>query len=623
MSKPLTLYFDIETNAIEDFTLLTDLEVIHCISIYEPQSEKIVTYSGTSIEEGLRQLDRATTIVGHNVINFDIPAIQKLYPWRPKARILDTLVSCRAVDSDIALLDAVREDFPSELMGSHSLKAWGHRLGMEKIEFGEESFDKFSKDMQLYCENDTILTAAVGQYLRQENPATKMLNIEHNFARLMRAQEFRGFAFDEDKARELVRVLTTRRAELTDDLQKMFPPVVEEMKTPLGWKLEIEWEKGIEVIVADTQKQIKEALKVRNLKQVLVKNAVRLENKTKQIPFNPSSRDQIADRLKELGWKPKVFTPNGKPKIDESVLEAIDHPSARKLNEYLMVSKRLSMLDEGDNSWLNCVRNGRIHGRVNSGGTVTGRCTHSFPNVAQVPAVRAPYGKECRELFRAGDGYKLVGCDASGLELRMLAHYLAIYDGGNYAKELLTGDIHSHNQKKAGLETRDQAKTFIYAFLYGAGPVRIGDIVGGTARDGKMLQKRFLASLPALARLKSEVEDRVRKHGRLRGIDGRVLPIRSEHSALNTLLQSAGAVVMKQSLIMLHNQLAGNAWEIGKHYAFVANIHDEFQAEVVEDRAERYGELAIRAIRWAGKHLKMRCPLDGEYKIGYTWADTH
>lgn len=620
-----TLYFDIETNAIEDFTLLSDLEVIHCISIYEPRRKKILTYSGKSIQTGLDQLDQADTIVGHNVINFDIPAIQKLYPWRPKARILDTLVSCRAVDSDIALLDAVRDDFPTELWGSHSLKAWGKRLGIDKLEFGQEegAFDEFNEEMKVYCENDTILTAGIGEYLRESEPSTQMLNIEHSFARLMRAQEFRGFAFDSDKARDLVRLLTTRRAELTDDLQKMFPPVYEEMKTPKGWSLEVEWEKGIEIIIADTKEKLKESLKVRNLKQALVKNAVKLENKTKEIPFNPGSRLQISERLKELGWKPTIFTANGQPKIDEAILAGIDHPSAQKLNEYLMVTKRLGMLDEGENSWLNCVRNGRIHGRVNTGGAVTGRCTHSFPNVAQVPAVRAEYGKECRELFKAGDGYVLVGCDASGLELRMLAHYLAIYDGGNYAKELLTGDIHTLNQKSAGLETRDQAKTFIYAFLYGAGPARIGSIVGGTARDGARLQKRFLASLPALQRLKDDVETKVRKHGRLYGIDGRVLPIRSEHSALNTLLQSAGAVVMKQALILLHNQLAGNGWEIGNHYAFVANIHDEFQAEVVPERAERYGDVAVKSIWRAGKHLKLRCPLDGEYKIGYNWAETH
>ena len=623
MIKPLKLYFDIETNGIEDFALLSDLKEVHCLSIYQLESDKIITYHGDSLIRGINELNRADVIVGHNIINFDIPALKKLYPkeFNPKGKVFDTLVLCRVIAPDIAPDDRARDNFPVELIGSHSLKAWGERLNFPKLDYGQQegAFDSYNEDMKLYCEADTILTGRLAQELREADPDGRMVHIENDFARLMREQEFRGFAFDEAKAEKLTMELTSKRAELTDDLQKMFPPVVEEMKTPRGWKLEIDGEE----IIAETKGGITDELRKRNMKLALAKQAIKLGPKSKEIPFNPGSRDQIADRLKELGWEPKLFTPNGKPKIDESVLKSIDHPSAEKLNEYLMVTKRLGMLIDGDNSWLNSVIHGRIHGRVNTGGTVTGRCTHSSPNIAQVPAVSAPYGKECRELFKAGDGYKLVGCDASGLELRMLAHYLANFDGGEYAKVLLEGDIHSHNQQKAGLETRNQAKTFIYAFLYGAGPALIGDVVGGTAREGAMLQKRFLQSLPALAKLKEQVDMRVIKYGRLPGLDGRSLRIRSEHSALNTLLQSAGAVVMKKALILLDNHLRNDGWIKNKHYAFVANIHDEFQAEVLPDYAERFGALAVRSIVKAGEDLGMRCPLDGEYKIGNNWAETH
>ena len=621
--KPIKLYFDIETNGIEDFALLSDLKQIHCLSIYQLESDKIITYHDESLIRGINELNRADVIVGHNIINFDIPALKKLFPreFHPKGQIVDTLVLSRVLAPDLASEDRARDNFPEELVGSHSLKAWGERLNFPKLDYGQQegAFDSYNDDMKIYCEADTVLTGRLAQKLREFMPDRKMVDLENDFARLMRDQEFRGFAFDEAKAEELTRELTTKRAELTDELQKMFPPVVEEMKTPKGWKLEVDGDE----IIAETKGGITDELRKRKMKLALAKQAIKLDPKSREIPFNPGSRDQIADRLKELGWEPKLFTPNGKPKIDESVLKSIEHLSAQKLNEYLMVTKRLGMLIDGDNSWLNSVINGRIHGRVNTGGTVTGRCTHSCPNVAQVPAVSAPYGKECRELFKAGNGYKLVGCDASGLELRMLAHYLAKFDGGEYARVLLEGDIHSHNQQKAGLETRNQAKTFIYAFLYGAGPALIGDIVGGTAREGAMLQKRFLQSLPALARFKALVDAQVTKYGLLPGLDGRSLHIRSEHKALNALLQSAGAVVMKKALILLDRHLRIEGWVKNKDYAFVANIHDEFQAEVVPDRAERFGHLAVLAIRKAGEDLDMRCPLDGEFKIGDNWAETH
>ena len=622
MNKHATLYFDIETNGLEDFTLLEDLKVVHCLSIFDPVKDQMLTFDGDGIPSGLEMLNRAETIVGHNVLGFDIPALQKLYTWTPTCRILDTMVTCRAVHSDVRASDMKRDDFPKELWGSHSLKAWGKRLGgMFKLDFGdaEGAFDVYNEEMRKYCERDVLVTSAIGAYLKKKNPDVRMLNIEHGFARLMRSQEMVGFSFDEDKADKLIMELTTRRAELKDELQKTFTPVVEEMKTASGWQVEVE---GIEY-TAETKTKLKHMLKTDGKVQALANTATRLSNKTKSIPFNPGSRDQIAERLKALGWTPKHFTPDGKPKIDEAVLKGVKHPSAQLLLHYLMVTKRLGMLAEGDNAWIKCVRNGRIHGRVNANGAVTGRCTHSYPNIAQVPAVRAPYGKQCRELFKAGVGYELVGCDASGLELRMLAHYLAGFDGGMYGKHLLEADIHTINQKAAGLETRDQAKTFIYAFLYGAGDGKIGEIVGGNARDGKQLKARFLASLPALNRLKMAVEEKVRVSGHLKGLDGRTLPIRSDHAALNTLLQSAGAVVMKQALLLLHARLTNMNWAVGREYAFVANVHDEFQAEVLPKFSDIYGELAVSSIRAAGESLKLKCPLDGEYKVGKNWAETH
>jgi DNA polymerase I-like protein with 3'-5' exonuclease and polymerase domains len=341
--------------------------------------------------------------------------------------------------------------------------------------------------------------------------------------------------------------------------------------------------------------------------------------------FNLGSRQQIAKYLQHFGWKPKSFTEKGNPIVDEKVLKSVKIPEAQLIVDYLTLTKRIAMVK----SWVEAVdeRTGRVHGKVNPCGAVTGRMTHSKPNCAQVPATKhgkdgkvlwgfeGGYGADCRNLWTVPEGYKLVGCDASGLELRMLAHYM---NDEAYTNEILNGDIHSANQKSAGLQTRDQAKTFIYAFLYGAGDSKIGEVAGGGAKRGRILKKNFLDNTPALKHLRSKVTDSSKK-GWVTGLDGRKLHIRSEHSALNTLLQSAGAVVMKKALVLLDQY----AKQYNIDYKFVLNVHDEFQCEVRDDQADFFGGLAVGAIIKAGKSFNLNCPLDGEYKVGETWQQTH
>jgi len=324
--------------------------------------------------------------------------------------------------------------------------------------------------------------------------------------------------------------------------------------------------------------------------------------------FNVGSRPQIAERLSAKGAVWKDTTPSGKPKVDETTLKQNEHvPEAMLVLEYLTLQKRYAMLK----SWLDAVQDdGRIHGYVNTCGAVTGRMTHSSPNMAQIPS-----DSLYRQCFVVPEGSKLVGIDASGLELRMLAHYM---NDEEYTDLILNGDIHTYNQEAAGLETRAQAKTFIYAFLYGAGDAKIGSIVGGSSRKGAQLKQSFLDSLPALLKLINKV-GRQGLGGSLPGLDGRRVLIRSEHAALNTLLQSAGAIVMKQALVIATQKLATYRYP----YKLVAQVHDEFQVEVPEEYAQRVGAVFRNAIREAGRTLELRCPLDGEYKIGNNWSETH
>jgi len=329
--------------------------------------------------------------------------------------------------------------------------------------------------------------------------------------------------------------------------------------------------------------------------------------------FNLGSRQQIGAYLKDFGWKPNRFTTTGQAIVDEGTLKQIQHiPQAQLIAEFLLLQKRAAQVE----SWIDAAaKDNRVHGSVLSTGAITGRMAHRSPNMAQVPAVYSPFGKECRSCWIVPEGYKLVGVDASQLELRMLAHYMADEE---YINEIINGDIHTVNQNLAGLKSRDQAKTFIYALIYGAGDEKIGSVVGGNREEGRRLRERFLSGNPPFKALKSRVE-RAATKGFLKGLDGRKIFLRHKHAALNTLLQGGGAILMKQGLVLLDELLKLNTI----NYKFVANIHDEWQIEVKESQAEFAGELAVNSLIKAGEHLNLRCPMDGEYKVGGNWSETH
>jgi DNA polymerase I-like protein with 3'-5' exonuclease and polymerase domains len=329
--------------------------------------------------------------------------------------------------------------------------------------------------------------------------------------------------------------------------------------------------------------------------------------------FNLGSRQQIGTYLKDFGWKPKRFTPTGQPIVDEGTLKKITHiHEAKLIAEFLLVQKRGAQVE----SWIDaCKDDGRVHGSVISTGAITGRMAHRSPNMAQVPASYSPYGKECRSCWTVPKGYKLVGIDASQLELRLLAHYMADEE---YINEIINGDIHTTNQNLAGLKSRDEAKTFIYALIYGAGDEKIGSVVNGSRAEGKRLRERFLNSNTAFGNLKNRV-DRASEKKYLKGLDGRKIFLRHKHAALNTLLQGGGAIAMKKAMCFLQELINLN----GIDAKFVANIHDEWQIEVKESQADFVGGLGVASIERAGKHYNMRCPLTGEYKIGDSWYETH
>ena len=556
---------------------------IHCIAIDG------TVY--TDIDRDAEILGTASVIVGHNIIGYDIPAIQKFYPYFNPSNVVDTLVLSRLIFPDMLDRDMIRKDYPRKLVGRHSLEAWGHRLGLHKGDY-DGGWEVCSQEMLDYCLQDVAVTSKLYEKLLAEDFSKESILLEHQVAQIIKEQQTLGFAFDTRKAQQLSATLADRREQIKRLLAVVF--LDWEIRTPFIPKVNNKtrgYVKGVEI------------------------------DKVKVITFNPGSRDHVANRLQVLkGWKPKAFTPDGKPKIDEAVLSKLDYPEAKLLSEYYMVQKRIGQISEGNQAWLKHEVNGRIHGAVNTNGAVTGRATHFNPNIAQCPAIGVPYGEDCRSLFITTKGRVLVGIDLSGLELRCLAHYMHPFDEGAYAKEVIEGDIHVVNQKAAGLATRAEAKTFIYALIYGAGALKMGQIVGAGVKAGSAIRQKFLDATPALGTLMKNVQ-RASSRGFVFGIDGRKIKIRHQHSSLNALLQNCGAVLCKQFIVEFDKLLLDK--DLKSKASQVAWIHDEIQVECDPEIADDIGKLALEAIDKAGKYFKFRLPLTGEYNVGSNWAETH
>lgn len=659
-----TLLFDIETNA-GDFRDLSGFDRVHCMSyIVDGHKENVKRVVGTDkVYDLWRKLVAYTkrnevTLIGHNIVSFDLPVLYEVFrqykdkeflqdfralfllPRRDnRVTILDTVLMAKLAYPD---LYATSEKNPAfrclspKNWASHSLKNWGRRLGVHKGSFHETTdWENYTEEMGDYCDLDTVVTHELLHYL-PTSPFTRWVLSgegrdvtlrETRFAQLIRQQELHGVSFDEDGARRLQAAIQKEIEGIEKELSVVFPPEVVETKTPEYWEL-TNLPTG-ETIRAETKGACQAIRKTRGWRPKDTRFC-RGPNRTKSLPFNPGSRQQIVTRLKEIyGWEPEEFTepsdryPEGQPKVDGEVLEALPYKEAQVLARYLDLKKIYGYLVGTDNSWCSNVLRGRIHGKVNTLGANTSRCTHSAPNLAQVPSSRKPYGHECRSLFRASPGYVFIGWDASGLELRCLAGYLANYDGGRYAKMVTEGDIHTENQQAAGLPTRDNAKTFIYGYLYGAGAAKIGQIVGGTARDGQLLKDRFAKKTLGLDRLQEAIKNALSTRGYLLGLDRRRMYPRSEHSALNLVLQGCGAIVMKEALIQQYFYLEDHGVTLGKDYHLLLNVHDEVQCEALPGSVDVVLASGPEAIRRAGQVLKLKCPLDGEAKEGETWADTH
>lgn len=588
----MRLVFDIETDGFLD-TLTT----IHCIAVRDLDNiGRTWAFGPDKIGEGIKLLSEAEMLVAHNGLTFDIPAIQKLHPdfSTHGITVMDTLVLSRLIRANLKDDDFndrwKRPDMPVKLFGSHGLEAWGHRLGYHKGDFAKQTdWSTYSEDMLNYCLQDTLVTHRLWTELSPEKWSQKSIEFEHKIAEICHRVGNVGWTFDGEKAGELYARLSLERTTIEDELQELFP----------AWTIE-------ETFIP----------KVNNKKLGYVAGEPFI--KKREVIFNPNSRKHIQYCLQQkYGWKPTEFTASGDAKIDETVLSRLPWPEAQKLARSFMLQKRIGQLAEGNAAWLRLVdKDGKLRHVINPQGTVTGRMSSFSPNLQQVPAARAAFGPECRELFTVPRGYQLVGADLSGIELRVLAHFLR--DGGAYAKELLEGDIHTANMKAAGLSSRDQAKTMIYALCYGAGDQRLGEIVGAGPKEGRALRDKFFAANPAFPKLIRDVKHAVQHRGHLVGLDGRKLHVRG-HAALNVLLQSAAALIAKKWLELVDRKIRSEGLEA----QIVAVVHDEIQIQVKGDADHVGRDIACRMAEEAGRLFNIRVPIEAEYSVGRTWRDTH
>lgn len=614
----MKLIFDIESN-----NYLEHMDRIHCIVAQDYDTGRVYQFRPNEMKEALEFLASAKMIIGHNIISFDIPAIKKIYPdWEYHGKVFDTLIAARFAYPDIKEQDfakyrsimnvpnGMRTDLQKlkmKTIGQHSLEAYGIRMGEHKGTFGKEvGFEEYSEDMMKYCVQDVNVNTKLYDKLIHKGLDLDVLDIEFEAHTICDAQKTFGFKFDREGALELHKTLEKRYEELQDDV-----------KSKLGGIFII----PLEVKVPKRNVSYKEVLRGSykagcQYTKILIKE------------FNPTSRHDVTTRLMErFNWVPTAYGSDKKPTLDESVLKKMDLPIAKTLSEMLMIQKRLGQLATGQQAWLKMYNEetGAIHGSINTLGTGTHRCTHSRPNLGQIPSVRAPYGKECRELFVVEKGWKLFGTDAAGLELRMLAHYMHRWDNGAYADVILNGDIHTTNQEAAGLSSRPNAKTFIYAKIYGSGINNLATVCGYTVKEMKVIVKSFDNNLPALKSLTDAVKEIAEQRGWVKGLDGRRIPVRSAHSALNFLLQSAGAIVCKYWMVELHRLLKSHGYVHGVHFKQSAFVHDELQISFDPKvlNGEYLGDISKRAIKIVGDRLNINIPLDSDWDVGDSYADTH
>jgi len=589
--------FDIEANGLS----IHDVTEIFCISIKDLDTGENTLYEPLDIKEACKKLSTYDYVVGHNILAYDIPVIRKISGIDLNDKAIDTLL--------LAKYSTLR------FKNGYSLKAIGEAMKFPKIEY--DNFSYYEPEMGEYCKQDVEVTAKFfTKYLLPSiNLSEQGIKLEHKVRQLQTEGEHYAVWFDIQLAQRVVAIL-----------EKLMNKISNKIEPLLGYGLVVHYKgskKNNEPFIYNLTSKgnpTSYAKKWVGDNQEVVGPFCKIEYQKVTL----STEALLKDKLLELGWEPTMFTPTGKPKI---VDKGEVCPNLLKLGEFKDVSKyfvyrhRHSLVsglilvaeDHRDMGW-------RIPSEADTMGAITHRYTHR--KIANFPAVRSPFGKPIRRMFGATPSRVFIGADLEGLEARMLAHYM---DDPDFTDEILNGDIHTANQHKAGLPTRDAAKTFFYGLLYGAGDAKVGQLVNGTAEDGKRIKERYFSELPSLRNLIEQKQREARK-GYIISLDGRKIKIPRDEDgsfaarkALNSLLQSSGAIFAKTWSYFTWKYIKENNLDA----VIVINYHDEMQIESSKEDVEGVKEALQWGVDMANRIYDVKCPNAIQIKVGKNWEDTH
>jgi DNA polymerase-1 len=617
-----TLVADIESNG-----LLDTITTVHCAGCIDADTGEEFFYRPHQIQEFLDKLDSADKIVFHNAFGYDLPALEKVYGWKPRAKGI-----CTKVMSQV--LCYTRFGF------GHSLKQWGEFFGDQKGDYSG-GWEEFNEDMFEYMKQDIRLGTRVYKELLRETKVAvdhfgsksilKALRSEMEMDRIMVKQCQNGWLFNKEEAEALMKTLEDRMKSHEIYINGLLGQMV---SSPDG-------------SVVKARKDIADGIKTEiPAKSPKFTKAGKLDSHTKRwfgIPADSNlgidtpellpvtgpycriefvggdvgNTNTVKEYLYTIGWKPDEWNwkkINGNfVKVSAKLSDSSLAPLGRVgevLSEYYTLRSRHSVMK----GWFPHIdENSRLHGDVFNVGTPTFRQTHKI--IANLPSGKAVLGPEIRKLFIARPGYKLVSADSAGCQLRLLAHFMG---DDNYTREVLEGDIHQKNADILGC-SRNNAKPFIFAYLYGAGGKKLGSILGVSDKEGNKLKKKFTAAFPALGALIDKVKNIVDQQGFIPGLDDRPIYTESQHKALNYLIQGAESVVMKATVIMVDDELE----KAGLDAKILLMYHDEVTYEVREDQTEQARDIIMRCFEEAPKALGVDIMTCGDCKIGDDYYQVH
>lgn len=673
---------------LESDGLLPTLTRIHCMVLRDYQTKETFRFRRNhemdNIRDGIELLRSSRLTIGHNIIGFDIKALKKVYAdfsLEPD-QVCDTLVLVRQIPADFSRLDArlVKAGrLPAVLQGKHSLDSWGYRLGKHKGDYakkmlaqGLDPWKAWNQEMEDYCENDVDVTEALWDYVGGQELSPDAVDMEHALQEIVSDMEQEGFPFNKAEAEKLAETLQQDCdqliASVSENVCGRYVPEKKYVVKPIwddpdGINKKKPYKSPRTEYGEDTSRAVWADISIPK-RTSRTSDPTKRGSKTEGAPycrikwqeFSPTSRPQLRDHLVEVyNWNPVDWTDKGNPALDDSVLRGLADvvPYAESLADIFFLQKLLGYLSSGPGSWIkNCSDDGKVHPYTNTGGCVTGRCSHAGPNIAQVPGVKifedkavgtkevllgraGNYGHECRSLFYVpkivnGEKWKQVGVDLSGIEFRCLAELVAEFDGGELIDVVLNGDIHAYNMEKTGIPKRDVVKRVLYGLLYGAGDAKLGAIVDPLAslseqmRLGAAIRAQLMAGLPALDAAIKKIKKQANK-GYIYGLDGRKILVRSDHSALNTKLQSDAALIAKRWVVFTYDSCVERGMKFGwdGDFSLLAFVHDELQAGTREDFAQDYADICVQAAADAGLSFNFKCPVEAKPQFGHNWADCH